>query len=120
MVCNPPYLPNLPGFSKLPLASTVFGTDLLENIIRLGHGLAKEVIISFSDLALPEAKEAAEKWGKKLGPIGRSHRVPFRVSHVYEEHDYLKLLIDERGLEYTPNEIFPLYHTLRTYRVVKG
>jgi len=118
LVCNPPYLPNLPGFSELPLASTVFGTDLITNIIRSGHKLAKEVIISFSDLALPEAKKAEKKWGKRLKEIGGPHYVPFRISSVYEKPDYIKLLIDKRGLDYSPDKAFPLYHTLRTYRFV--
>lgn len=118
LICNPPYLPNLGGFSDLPLASTVFGTDLIEDVIRYGHDFAREVIISFSDLAIIEANNAAHTWGRILEPIGKGHRVPFRVSHAYDQDEYIKLLMDKRGLEYSINENFPLHHTIRTYRVL--
>ena len=119
MICNPPYLPSLDGYSDLPIASTVFGTDLIDDVIKNGHNHARKVFLSFSNLAKREAEESASRWGKKLVAIGPAHIVPFRISHVCDNHDYIDELIDERGLKYKPQSDFPLQHSVQVFEVLQ-
>ena len=117
MVCNPPYLPSFPNFHELPLDSTVFGTDLLENVIAAANSRARNAFISFSNLALPEKEDVEKRTGAVLKEIGEPHRIPFRIAYLYDRHDYIKKLIEERGLEYFPGKPYPLWHTVQTYQI---
>ncbi|HSD85559.1 MAG TPA: CHAT domain-containing protein [Anaerolineae bacterium] len=117
LVCNPPYLPILPGFEKLKLASTVAGTDLLEHIISNAPQLAEKVYVCFSATAQPEAFAAAEKAGRELVPIAEPLDVPFRVPQVLQEAEYLEALLKTKRIDVRDHSFYPLWHTLTAYRV---
>jgi|GEM_PF-1743392 methylase of polypeptide subunit release factors len=117
LVCNPPYLPILPGFEKLNLASTVAGTELLEHIISRAPQLAERVYVCFSASAQPEAFAAAEKAGRELVPIADPLDVPFRVPQVLQEAEYLAALLKSKRISTREHSFQPLWHTLTAYRV---
>jgi hypothetical protein len=117
LVCNPPYLPILPGFEKLRLASTVAGTDLLEHIISSAPQLAEKVYVCFSRVAQPEAFAAAEKSGRELVPIAEPMDVPFRVPHVLQEAEYLEALLKAKRIDVRDHSFHQLWHTITAYRV---
>jgi hypothetical protein len=117
LVCNPPYLPILPGFEKLKLASTVAGTDLLEHIISHAPQLAEKVYVCFSATAQPEAFAAAEKARRELVPIGEPLAVPFRVPQVLQEAEYLEALLKAKRIDVREHSFHPLWHTITAYRV---
>lgn len=117
LVCNPPYLPILPGFEKLKLASTVAGTDLLEHIISHAPQLAEKVYVCFSRTAQPEAFAAAEKSGRELVPIAEPLEVPFRVPQVLQEAEYLEALLKTKRIDVREHSFHPLWHTITAYRV---
>jgi hypothetical protein len=120
LLCNPPYLPFLEGHEDVLSDSTVAGTELLEHVIRQASWKMKRTYVSFSDLALPEAKLAAKDAGVTLVDVGNGggHIVPFRVVHSFAYPNYLSRLIDVRGLEIRKSERFPLWHRVKTYRVM--
>jgi methylase of polypeptide subunit release factors len=117
LVCNPPYLPILPGFEKLKLSSTVAGTDLLEHIISNAPHLAEEVYVCFSKTAQPEALLAAERSGRKLVPISEPMDVPFRVPQVLQEVEYLEALLKTGRIEARDHFFHQLWHKITAYRV---
>jgi hypothetical protein len=118
VICNPPYLPDL-GFKKLSKQSTVCGTELLTNLIKTGLDIGNEVIISFSDIALPEAIEAASGLGVNLEncKIGRPHCVPFRIPIAFKQKGYMKKLQAERQIKYFPESEYKFWHYINTYKI---
>jgi methylase of polypeptide subunit release factors len=116
IICNPPYLPEL-GFKELTKESTVAGTQLLKSILQNGLDISKEVIISFSDLVLPEAKLAAEANGIDIEKckIGETHLVPFRVPIALRRKGYINKLLNERALIENPESEFKYWHKVNTY-----
>ncbi len=119
IICNPPYLPDL-GFQNLKKESTVSGTDLLEAIIRVGKKKSKKVIISFSDIAFPEAAKIARMEGidlEKCKINETPHQVPFRVPIAFNEPGYIKKLIKEKRLEERGNSEFKYWHNIHTYLI---
>lgn len=119
IVCNPPYLPEL-GFKKIGKQSTVAGTQLLKAVIKYGLEIGKEVIISFSDIVLPEAKKSAEEEKVELEEIGIPHLVPFRVTTALNQKGYMEKLFRERkGIKKKEDSVFKYWHTVRTYTVKK-
>lgn len=117
VVCNPPYLPIIPKFNNLKAHHTVVGTELLTHVINKNKVLGETVLIQFSDLAMQEAIIASSNAEVQLVPIGISKQVPFRVSHVSKNPEYLEWLKDERGLIETSNHPHKYYHRLQTYLV---
>lgn len=119
VLCNPPYLPLLPGFEDMALQSTVSGTDLLVKAILDAERRGKRTYLQFSDLALPEARQAALDAGVKLVeiPTLKPRFVPFRVYFVWDRPKYLEVLIKERGLKHRKNHRHPYWHRLNTYRI---
>lgn len=116
VICNPPYLPEL-GFNDLTKESTVAGTQLLKSIIKYGLNIGKEVIISFSELVLPEALSAADSVGINLNQckIGEQHTVPFRVPIALKRKEYMNKLLNERSLIENPKSEFRYWHKINTY-----
>lgn len=115
VICNPPYLPLVDKFPKLACKSTVGGTELLEWVIENSSRLGKRVFVQFSELALPEAEQAAASAGVRLKPLGDARAIPFRVRHAFNTPGYIHALIEHRGLEWKPEERHPLWHRVRTY-----
>lgn len=116
-ICNPPYLPHL-GIKKLLRESTVAGTELLTHIIINHKQIAKKVVISFSNIALPEALEAARKIGIDLESMklpNSEYCVPFRVKVAFKEEKYINKLQKERDLIVDNNAKFKYWHKINTY-----
>ena len=120
LVCNPPYLPDL-GFNNLLTKATVAGTELLEHIIINSKQIAKKTIISFSEIAKPEATEAALRIGLNLDEckLPYDYTVPFRVRIAYDEPGYIDKLVNDksRKLEQRNNDYYPYWHTISTYLI---
>jgi len=116
-ICNPPYLPTLKDFPQIRTSSTVGGTDLLKLIIKEGKGIAKEIYVSFSNIAAQEAFSAAQKVNANLKQIGKACRVPFRVTHALKEKNYVNELSQKRGLEISEKGRYKYWHTISTYKI---
>lgn len=84
LVCNPPYLPILPGFEELRRHAVVAGTELLSFVIRHGPVLAKRVLVQYSDVASNEDLGLPIR-GVELEPIGEPRRAPFRVVSAWRD-----------------------------------
>lgn len=115
VVCNPPYLPLLPGFDELGMNSTVAGTDLLTHVVANSRRLGREVFVQFSSIALKEARLAAKKASVRLRPIAKSRLVPFRVPLVWQRPEYLSVLVEQRGLLERPRERHRYWHRIQTF-----
>lgn len=115
--CNPPYLPDLGVFDSVREQNTVGGTALLELLIEKGEEFADEVFINFSEIALPEAKEAENKSSASLEPIGTTHTVPFRVPTALNSPEYMNHLIYNRNLKKHEDSPYPLWHDITTYKL---
>ena len=118
VVCNPPYLPVPPEHHHLRAASTVAGTELLEDVIARARDLGERVYVSLSHLAMPEATRAAAQAGTRLTEVSKPHDVPFRVPRALEDREYVQWLIDERGLDCNRRDGFNCWHSVQTFRVV--
>ena len=118
-ICNPPYLPLLSGKENFFHEMTVAGTELLSNFIENWYNFASEAIISFSDIALPEANTACEKSGSKLVPLGEKRNVPFRVNAAFAESRYISRLIKEKRIRFHNNSYFPYWHKIQSYKLKK-
>lgn len=97
-LCNPPYLPLLLQINEIKHYSAVAGTDLLQHIILNANPIARKVLIQFGDIAIPEARQAADKAGVRLKPIGEGHWVPFSVGIALAYPEYIEALIG-RGIQ---------------------
>ena len=117
VVCNPPYIPILPGHENLARSSTVAGTDLLVRLIKQSKEMGKEVYVQFSNLVWPEAQDAAKIAGVKLHPANKAVAVPFRVPPAFSDIAYLQALLEQRGLIERPHERHRYWHTTQTFRV---
>lgn len=117
-ISNPPYLPDLGEFQEIRAKDTVAGTDLLEEIIERGFDHANEIVLSFSEIALDEAKIAANNVNVELVPIGETHEVPFRVPYVHDNKEYMQNL-EKKGLKVKQNTRYPYWHDVTTYRLKK-
>lgn len=118
VVCNPPYLPSLPGSEEMGLESTVFGTDLLEHVIQRAKTLGERVFVQYSHLAESEAKRAAGAVGVTLKTIGSKKDVPFRVPHAFNQPKYIESLVRERKLRRSKGRGHLYFHDLRSCEVV--
>ncbi|MCL4522793.1 MAG: methyltransferase [Acidobacteria bacterium] len=117
VLCNPPYLPLPDEFRKIGLSSTVAGTELLQHVIQESPRLGKAVYVSFSELAQVEAGQAAKVAGRKLVRLGEPLHSPFRVTHVFDNREYLRFLIEERGLQVRMDSPHRLWHKVSVYKV---
>ena len=117
VVCNPPYLPILPGHESLARSSTVAGTDLLVRLIKQSKAIGNEVYVQFSNLAWPEAKVAAKIAGVELHPVNKFVEVPFRVPLAFSDAAYMQALLEQRDLIERPHERHRYWHTIQTFRV---
>ena len=118
VVCNPPYLPLLPGFERVGIHAVVAGTDLLTSVISHARAIGHKVYVQFSHLAAPEAMSAAEAAGLELRPlVGGDETVPFRVKHVWKDPEYLQALIEKRQLVVRSGNRHPYWHHLQAYSI---
>ena len=117
VICNPPYLPILPGFESLARSSTVAGTDLLIRLIEQSKEIGSEVYVQFSNLAWPEAQDAAKIAGVELHPVNKPVEFPFRVPVAFSDTAYLKALLGQRGLIERPHERHRYWHVIQTFHV---
>lgn len=113
---NPPYLPGLKRFDNIRSQSTVGGTDLLELLIKNGDEFVDDLLVNFSNIALPEAKEAAEKSPASLIQVGPSHEVPFRVPSALSSRKYMAYLLNDRDLRKREDSRYLFWHEVGTYR----
>lgn len=117
-VCNPPYLPDLKNFPEIRMNHAVGGTDLLEEIIKNGYKIAKEIYVNFSNIAEKEAYSAANDVNAKLIKIGKSLTVPFRVSSALKNKKYIRELSQKRGLQVLKDGRYKYWHTISTYKII--
>jgi hypothetical protein len=118
LICNPPYLPIYEGFEELLYKQTVAGTDLLKHIIEIGPIMADKVYIAFSDIALEDAHDAAQRFKCELKELG-SCEVPFRVVHAFDNRKYFDKLMKANAIKIKDKSQHPYWHTVRTYQVKK-
>jgi len=117
VVCNPPYLPLLPGFEGLGLQHTVAGTELLTDAISAAAGLGRRVFVQVSNLAWIEARAAADGTGVSLLPVGAAREVPFRIHEGLRNDAYIAKLVADRGLRERSGAGHRFWHEIRTYEV---
>ncbi len=110
------YLPSLREFPEIRTHHTVGGAELLVHVIDRAGDLADETYVNFSDLARPEASDAAERAGKALRQIGESRLVPFTIPQAFRYPKYIERLEQERGLIRKPGNEYEWWHYVRTYR----
>lgn len=115
--CNPPYLPDLGVFDSVREQHTVGGTALLELLIEDGGEFADTVFINFSDIAMPEAREAERRSSASLERVGTTHTVPFRVPQALESREYMEHLVGDRDLQVREDSRYPFWHDITTYRL---
>lgn len=116
-ICNPPYLPLISGRENFSYEMTVAGTELLTSFILNWKNISSEAIISFSDIAMPEAIEACKVSNSKLIPIGKKRNVPFRVNAAYTEKNYIPNLIRQKRIQFRKNSFYPYWHKVQSYRL---
>jgi len=116
-LCNPSYLPVLPGFHDVRVSTTVAGTDLLQYVIREHRRIGKMVVVSFSHLAMPEAEAAAQESKSRLEALGPAREVPFRNPYAFERPDYLRALTETRGLRIDAARRHRFWHLVQTFLV---
>jgi hypothetical protein len=116
VVCNPPYLP-VEQHPRLAVHHSVAGTALLEEVAREGGNVAARGLVGCSELALPDLNRAAESSGTAVRQLGTWRKVPFRVAHFLDDHDYLQWLIEERGLLHEADGAFPLLHRIGVFEL---
>lgn len=116
-LCNPPYIPMIEAPSELELFAPVSGTSLLEHVILNCRNMARETYLQFSDLALPEARKAADNAGVNLQAVGKGHWVGFKLGILERFPEYLDVL-EERGLKkkYRPGQKY--WHRIQLYQLV--
>jgi hypothetical protein len=145
ILSSPPYLPCAEEYDIASgLNTAVCGTILLEQLVTLGHQIAKRMYIQFSRIALPEFTAACEKAGVESRLIAKT-KVPFRIPAVapfhpeydlglaqktenreaYEDADreyrrlmnYNKFLQTERHLEELNQRNFRWWHEIQIHEV---
>jgi 2-polyprenyl-3-methyl-5-hydroxy-6-metoxy-1,4-benzoquinol methylase len=118
-ICNPPYLTLLSGDEKFKSEMTVAGTELLTDYIANWDKIAKKAVISFSDIALPEARKACREANVELVPLGEKRQIPFRVNAAYSETRYISKLLSQDRIKYKKNNRFPYWHFVQSYELKK-
>ena len=119
-LCNPPYLPLLPGFEQFGIHTVVAGTDLLSHVIENAASLGRRVYVQFSHLAKKDADETAITNKMTLVALKSTPRmVPFRVRRAWTEMpDYFQALKEMNdGLITKPRARHPYWHLIQTYEV---
>lgn len=120
VVCNPPYIPDLPGQvgkkGSHPLAVATMGTALLEEVIRDAERLISptgELFLISSTLAEPEIKSAVAK-NMTINQVAR-RLVPFDIESIRgtDAEGHISWLRSERGLEAKKESLF---HNIAIYR----
>jgi methylase of polypeptide subunit release factors len=120
VVCNPPYIPELPGARGTrahPLASATIGTTLLEQVLRDSPRLISasgELLMISSTLAEPEIRGSLPS---KMNLVEVARRlVPFDIEAVRGEgeDEHISWLRAERGLEMRGKN---LVHNIAIFRV---
>ena len=118
-ICNPPYLPLITGREKFGLEMTVAGTELLCDFVSNWHKIAKEAVVSFSDIASKEVNIACQKNDTTLIPLGEKRLIPFRINEAYAEDGYISRLLSDKRIEFKRNNAFPYWHSVQSYRLEK-
>lgn len=122
VVCNPPYIPELPtrprGAGGHPLATATVGTELLQQVLRDSATLIAsdgEMFMISSTLAEPEIRAAVPPTMAIERIASRS--VPFDIEAVRgdDEGEHIAWLRSERGLEVKRQS---LIHNIAIYRIV--
>lgn len=121
VVCNPPYIPELPARPRTagghPLATATVGTELLQQVLRDAAALIApdgELFMISSTLAEPEINAAVSRT-MTMERIA-SRLVPFDIEAVRgdNEEEHIAWLRQERGLEVRNRS---LVHSIAIYRV---
>ncbi|MCD6327016.1 hypothetical protein J7M28_05635 [bacterium] len=120
VLCNPPYLPSIPGFEDVLYDSTVAGTDLLEYVIEHAATLGRTVYVNFSSIAQKEVNAVLRRTGHSLRRVGQAKIVPFRVRHAFDKVGYTHALAEDGRVIFRPDDIHPYWHSVSTYQVVAG
>lgn len=112
LLCNPPFMPDL-GVAEMRTLHSVFGTDLLIEVLDKAPELADVSIVAYSSLVAKEVEPRLEKLGTRariLNPDG--FEMPFSVSYALNNSEYLKLLLSEGRLREFADRRHKLYHTV--------
>lgn len=122
-LCNPPYLPLLPGFEEFGVHAVVAGTDLLMHVIENAPSLGRRVFTQFSNLAKKDATDVASRHRVRLKALKpRPRPVPFRVRRAWTEmpeyFDALRSL--KNGLKVKRSNRHPYWHSLQSFEVVSS
>lgn len=116
-ICNPPFLPDL-GFPSLNTASTVFGIDLLTDVLRKARLIGKTTLVAFSDIVMREVKSVLRSADEKMEILNsEGFRMPFRVTYALDHKRYLKKLVTSGRLAYEPNSPHKYYHKIFYARI---
>lgn len=111
IVCAPPYLPRTRehGIHRY-LAAAVSGTALLEELVLQGRKYTRELLLQFSEMAIPEFMAACRRSGvvpTRLATL----RVPLRIPPIMPWHPRLDLGLDSEN----ENERARYYADLEEY-----
>jgi len=118
VLCNPPYLPVIPGFESLLYDSTVAGTDLLEYVLEHAGTLGRTVYVNFSSVAEKEVNAVLRRTGHSLRRVGEAEIVPFRVSHAFDKRGYTQALAEDGRVMFRPDSVHPYWHSVSTYQIM--
>jgi methylase of polypeptide subunit release factors len=119
-ICNPPYIPRLPGIDDYIGNTSIAGTELLREVIIDSKRFLSTtgiLLMIFSRLAEAEFDEAVSASQCRYLDVGppEGFRVAFDVSEVFRDEEWRRYLCDERGLEYSERE--GAHHRLRCVAV---
>lgn len=123
VVCNPPYIPELPIQSGSrgahPLAAATLGTALLEQVLRDVATLISpggELFMISSTLAEPEIKGATPANMTIQQIAGRLVPLDIEAIRSEDEQKHISWLRAERGLEVRDKSLF---HNIAIYRITR-
>jgi tRNA1(Val) A37 N6-methylase TrmN6 len=114
-------VPSTPFYEKLnrPINPLFEGTGVLESILRdapnhlLDNGT---LIMTHSLLGEQEFQKLAQKYGARVKKILYEKQVPFREDFL-NSNDWVKYLIEEKGMIERKGEDHPYWHTVQTKEI---
>ena len=127
--------------ADLSLESPIDRTDLMEEVIKTGKSVAKELVMEFSEIARPEFEEACKSAGvsyrkldSRLAPLRIPSISPYRPEELrfkpgsaeYKQQlmrypklmAYTDFLVEQRGLMPLEKENFKYWHEISVYSLV--
>ena len=118
-ICNPPFLPDL-GIPKCRIKHTVYGTDLLLQVLSNSTKLANTSYIAFSSLVEKEVKPAIKQLRANVDVFpDNGFLMPFNLSYVLDNKQYLSRLLREKRLMCCPHLPHKYYHRVYFIEVKK-